>query len=576
MSGNDSSGDGSDGDIGNNEGVDGDVGNNDGLRTLVLGLDGACPPILEPLFSAGALPNLRSIFDGGVSGPLESQLPPWTPSAWPSLFTGVNPGKHGVFSFLDYEGYDWSVVDGSDVRAVPVWEHLSRHGFSSVVVNVPVTHPPREFDGALVPGYMAPDSPACHPPDLLSDIREEIEDYRVYPETTDLSPEEAAAEYRDVVEMRGEAFRLLADRFDPDFGFLQFQQTDTVFHEFPGERETVRAVYEAVDEQVGEVLDATDPDTVLVVSDHGMGEMTGTGFYVNEFLAKHGYVDVSQGGDGMPSWVPTRESRLRNGDADGDDADDPNLLRRVTALAAKCGLTTTRAGKLLSAVGLRDFASEHVPAGVVRASGRQVDFPASTAYMRARIECGVRINLAGRDPNGVVPPERYEALRTELISLLEGVETPDGEPLFEDVARREAYFDGPEADRAVDIVTVPSDFDHFLSAELSGDEFAAPGQPWNHKRNGVVAMAGDGIDGPLGDAHIFDVTPTVLALFGVPTSTEMDGEALSSVEPVGERSYPTRREGGRERKEEAREDGREPTASEESMENRLTALGYLE
>ncbi len=285
---------------------------------------------------------------------------------------------------------------------------------------------------------------------------------------------------------------------------MQFQQTDTAFHEFPGEDGVVRAVYEAVDEQVGEILDATDPDTVLVVSDHGMGEMTGTGFYVNEFLANHGYTAVSQGGDGMPSWVPTRESRLRNGGAEGRDGSanrstplerlsDP--FRRLTAFAAKVGFTTYRAGRLLETVGLRDLASELVPSGVVRASSRQVDFPASRAYMRARIECGVRINLAGRDPDGVVPPERYESLRTELMDLLAGVEAPDGTPVFEDVARREEYFDGPEAERAVDIVTVPTDFDNFLSAELSGGEFAEPGQPWNHKRNGVVAMAGDGVRG---------------------------------------------------------------------------------
>ena len=557
----------------------------DGLDVLVIGLDGACGPILEPLFEKEALPNLELLFDDGVSGPLESQLPPWTPSAWPSLFTGVNPGKHGVFSFLDYEGYDWNVVDGDDVRAEPLWGHLSRNGMRSVVVNVPVTHPPRDFEGALVPGYMAPESPACHPENLLAELRDEIGEYRIYPDTTDATPEEAAAEYRDVVKTRGAAFRYLTDRFEPDFGFVQFQQTDTVFHEFPGERETIEAVYEAVDEQVGEILDATDPDTVLVVSDHGMGEMTGTGFYVNEFLADHGYTAVSQGGEGMPSWVPTRESKLRNG---GDEAgrggpedrrgllqrtNDP--LQRLTAVAAKVGLTTHQAGKLLDTVGLRGVASELVPSGVVRASSRQVDFPASQAYMRARIECGVRINLAGRDPHGVVPPERYESLRSELIDLLADVEAPDGTPVFEDVARREAYFDGPEAERAVDIVTVPTDFDNFLSAELSGHEFAEPGQPWNHKRNGIVAMAGDGVRGRISDAHLFDVTPTVLALFGIPKSTEMDGDVLSSVESVGEEGYSTRRETGGTMGS-GRTDPDEQTASDDRMANRLAALGYLE
>ncbi|MGA9400711.1 MAG: phosphodiesterase, partial [Haladaptatus sp.] len=250
-------------------------------------------------------------------------------------------------------------------------------------------------------------------------------------------------------------------------------------------------------------------------------------------------------------------------------------LQRLTAVAAKVGLTTHRAGKLLDTVGLRGVASELVPSGVVRASSRQVDFPASQAYMRARIECGVRINLAGRDPHGVVPPERYESLRSELIDLLADVEAPDGTPVFEDVARREEYFDGPEAERAVDIVSVPADFDNFLSAELSGHEFAEPGQPWNHKRNGIVAMAGDGVSGGISDAHLFDVTPTVLALFGIPKSTEMDGDVLSSVESVGEEGYSTRRETG-ETMGSGRTDPDEQTASDDRMANRLAALGYLE
>ncbi|WP_266075710.1 alkaline phosphatase family protein [Haladaptatus caseinilyticus] len=533
----------------------------DGLSVLMIGLDGACRSVMEPLFEAGSLPNLERVFDGGVTGALESQIPPWTPSAWPSMFTGVNPGKHGVFSFLDYDGYDWDVVNGSHVQSIPVWEHLSRHGFTSVVCNVPVTNAAREFDGALVPGYMAPESPDCHPAGLLDDLRDELGEYQIYPDSDDATGTDAATAYRSVIEMRGDAFRYLADRFEPDFGFVQFQQTDTVFHEHPGERETVQAVYEAVDEQVGRILADCDPDTVVVVSDHGIGEYDGYSFYLNEFLAEHGYTAVRQGGNGMPSWVPTRDEQLRDGD---ETSSSPGLLESATALAARYGMTTHRAGKLLETVGLRDFAGRCVPDRLVRASSRQVDFAASQAYMRARIECGVRINLEGREPDGVVPPERYEALRTELVEQLRGVETPDGTPMFEEVCRRERYFDGPNADRAVDIVTVPADFDHFLSAELAGHQFAAPGQPWNHKRDGVVAVAGDGVRGALSDAHLFDVTPTILALFGLPTSVEMDGNVLSCVEPTERRAYATQRD----RSKRETDDG--------SIANRLTALGYLE
>ena len=144
------------------------------LQTLLVGIDAGCRSVLDPLFAEGALPNLRSVFEAGAAGPLESQIPPWTPSAWPSLYTGVNPGKHGVFGFLDFDGYDWDVVNATSVREHALWQLLDRHGLSSVVVNVPVTHPPRAFDGALVPGYTAPESPTCHPEGLLDDVRDAI------------------------------------------------------------------------------------------------------------------------------------------------------------------------------------------------------------------------------------------------------------------------------------------------------------------------------------------------------------------------------------------------------------------
>ncbi|MFW5918642.1 MAG: alkaline phosphatase family protein, partial [Halanaeroarchaeum sp.] len=85
------------------------------LRTLLVGIDGVSTDVLAAR-SPDTIPTIRRLFERGATGDLESQLPPWTPSAWPSLYTGVNPGKHGVFSFLTFEGYDWDVVNGGDVN----------------------------------------------------------------------------------------------------------------------------------------------------------------------------------------------------------------------------------------------------------------------------------------------------------------------------------------------------------------------------------------------------------------------------------------------------------------------------
>jgi len=550
-----------------------------GPSTVLVGIDAACHGVLDPLVEAGAVPNIAEVLADGASGPLESQIPPWTASAWPSLYTGTNPGKHGVFDFLAFDGYDWDVVNATHVDERPLWRYLDRHDRTSVVVNAPVTHPPDEFDGAMVPGYIAPEDPDCHPTGLLGDIRDELGEYRVYPNDVD-GDEAQREEYARVAGFRGEAFRYLVDRFDPEFGFVEFQVTDTVFHDRPGDGAAVRAVYEAVDEQIGAIRRECDPDTVVLASDHGMGRYRGREFRVNEFLRESGDVTAVRGGDGMPTWATVRDARLKegksgsesreeSGEESGDgvapEAETGGVAADLMAKLARVGLTSQRIGRVLETVGLADAVAERVPSSVVSAGTAQVDFPASRAYVRSRIECGVRINLEGREPEGVVPRDEYETVRDDLIERLSAVRTPEGDPVFEDVARREAHFDGPHVDRAVDVVTVPASFDHFLSARLAGSQFGDPTEPWNHKRDGIVAVAGEGVDesATLADAHLFDVAPTVLATMGLPAAERMDGSVLPAVDSVGVRSYPDY-------------DRRTATTEDGAVEDRLANLGYIE
>ncbi|WP_049899973.1 alkaline phosphatase family protein [Halococcus agarilyticus] len=549
-----------------------------GPETLLVGIDAACEPVLDRLADAGAdLPNLRAVLEGGTSGSLESQVPPWTASAWPSLYTGTNPGKHGVFGFLDFDGYDWDVVNATDVKERALWELLDSQGLSSVVVNVPVTDPPRAFDGALVPGYVAPDDPTCHPADLLDDVRAAIGEYRVYPRHTgggETTTAEKVAEYRETIGMRADAFRYLEDRFAPDFGFVEFQATDTVFHECPGELDAVRAVYEAVDEQVGAIIDACDPATVLIASDHGIGKYTGYDVRLNTLLRDAGFTETARGGRGMPSWDVIRDEQFLDAsdstdehderDGDGSGAES-SALERAMRTAARVGITSQRVGRVLERLGLAEIVVRHVPKGMIRAGTEQVDFPASRAYARSHIECGIRLNVAGREPDGVVPQEEYDAVREAIIAFLSGIETPDGEPAFDDVAPREAYFEGPEADRGVDVVVVPRAFDQFLSTQVRETAFGPPTEPFNHKRDGLIAAAGEGVDtdASLAGAHLFDVAPTVLASLGLARGEHMDGDVLAVVESAGERAYPAIDERDRE------------ATDERAVEERLSDLGYL-
>ncbi len=534
----------------------------DDLRLLVVGVDAGCRPVLDPLFESGTMPTLRELFESGTSGPLESQLPPWTASAWPSLYTGKNPGKHGVYDFLSFDGYDWDVVNSTHVRERAIWELLGEHGLSSVVVNVPVTHPAREFDGALVPGLTAPENPDCHPEGILDEIEAACGGYRIYPQSGP-EPDRSIESYERTIAQRGGAFRFLCRRFEPDFGFLQFQLTDSVFHERPGDKRAIEAVYGAVDRQLETILEETDPDNVLVVSDHGMGKVRGVEFRVNEFLRNRGLVRSRSGGEGMPNWTTAWEHNLLDGEQAGSR--DRSPIERVMNAAAGVGITTQRIERVVDRLGLRESIGTYVPNDVIRAASEQVDFANSRAYVRSKSELGVRINLAGREPNGQVPAGAYESVRAELIDELAAVRTPTGDPMFEAVKPREAVFEGPHIDKGPDIVTVPAAFGTAIAADLGRGTFGEPMEPWNHKRTGVIAASGSAVDDsvPLTGATIFDVAPTICSLFDVAADADMDGTTLPIVEERASTAYPAY-------------DAEAITVREEStVEDRLSDLGYL-
>jgi len=138
------------------------------------------------------------------------------------------------------------------------------------------------------------------------------------------------------------------------------------------------------------------------------------------------------------------------------------------------------------------------------------------------------LNLEGREPNGVVPEDEYEATREELIEDLESLTGPDGRQVCRRIVKGEDAFDGAHDDIAPDLVVIPADgFD--LKSGFSGKEAVFTEGPRNgmHKFENSLLYATDP-DLDLADANLFDVTPTILDLLDVDADAEFDGESLLS------------------------------------------------
>src|SRR5262245_26837685 len=122
---------------------------------IVIGLDGATFDLILPWVEEGHLPCLGRLLREGAHSPLRSTIPPITPCAWSSFMTGKNPGKHGLFDFIEPAPgrRAFSFTNASSRAGATLWGYLSRLGRK---VGVPMTYPSRA-------GHWLPHLPARHP-----------------------------------------------------------------------------------------------------------------------------------------------------------------------------------------------------------------------------------------------------------------------------------------------------------------------------------------------------------------------------------------------------------------------------
>jgi len=108
------------------------------------------------------------------------------------------------------------------------------------------------------------------------------------------------------------------------------------------------------------------------------------------------------------------------------------------------------------------------------------------------------------------------------------------------------------------------------------DEWIKP--PHWHDLDGFVAAIGGPIRGgfEIADAGVLDVTPTVLALLGLPVADDMDGEPLTAMmTPEFLAKHPVSRVATYETEEWTEQQAIESSFDEEVLE-RLRSLGYLD
>jgi predicted AlkP superfamily phosphohydrolase/phosphomutase len=561
---------------------------------LVLALDGATFDVIRPMVEKGELPHLAAWMKEGQSALLPSTTPPVTFPAWSSFMTGLEPADHGIFDFTQKKPGEYRLrfVNSTDREAPSLFRRVSEAGDPVLVLGMPATHPPEPVNGLLVCGFDAPVSTGTDERSASDAARYRRIAEKVGPwMRPELNESSRADDFHEravetllsrVDRKRDFALEALAqaraerDGALPALTMIVFSESDTVGHHYwrdhaadsprhdaktsVARREAIRSVYRRLDEACGALRAAAGEDVLCVVlSDHGMGSASDKIVHLNRYLAEKG------------------------------------LLRRRGGLGRFIDRT---------ARSLRDVALAWLPAALAQALFRRARAAAAELESRARFggfdwqhtlafseeantNPGVWINLAGRETDGCVAREDYEAVRDQVIEALRAWRLPSGEPVVARALRREEVHRGPFADRAPDIVVeLALDAGHGLSlvptpwAEGGPQGEGIPalrildagaygggrgrGMNGTHRSDGIWIATGPGAGQRPAPSRLSRVAPWLAHAMGLAWADGGSDEAGTDEAPGGPGSG-----SGREN---------QPYSEEEEamVAERLRALGYLE
>ena len=462
-------------------------------KVMVIGLDCADPELVFHRW-CNDLPNIKRVMQAGCYGPLQSVTPPITVPAWMCMMTSRDPGELGVYGFRNRGDYTYdklTIANSACIQEPKIWDVLGRSRRESIIIGVPPTYPVPSLRGSLVSCFLTPDGTShfTHPQELGKEVQSVANGYMV--DVKGFRTENKKWLLSQIYEMTSKRFtvakHLLKTRPWDFFmmvemgtdrihhGFWQFMDSDHVL--YPGPNEFQRSIHDYY-----RYLDSLVGELLDFVDDHT------TVLIVSDHGAKR-----------MDGAICLNEWLIQNGYL---------VLKRY-------------------------------PAAPTRFENLEVDWPRTQAWGEGGYYGRIFLNVARREPQGIIPLSDYDRIRRELKQKLEDLGDEHGRPIrtravLSDEAYRETRNVSPDLSiffgdlywRASG--TVGSGQVHTRRNDTGPDGA-------NHDWKGIFIMAegrdlrSDKNGARLEGLHLLDVAPTVLQSYGISPLPSMHGMPIGKM-----------------------------------------------
>jgi predicted AlkP superfamily phosphohydrolase/phosphomutase len=456
-----------------------------GRKVLVLGLD--CAPGEIVFGRSEELPVLRGLIESGVSGTLRSSDPPITIPAWMVMATGQDPGRLGLYGFRHRRGYSYNemwIANSRAVRKKKVWDYIGEQGGRSTLVSVPPSYPVYPVAGNMISCFITPPGPGKEytwPASLKAEIEERFGPYLF---DVVFRTEDRDQIYREILAMTEKRFEvmewLITEKPWDLFWFVEIG-VDRVHHAFWKYMDRAHHLYEPGNKYENVVID-----------------------YYKFLDEKLGRLIAMAGADTVVLAVS-----------------DHGAKRMKGAFCVNEWL-----------IGQGDLAVKERPAKPTSLDDLPIDWPKTKAWAWGGYYARIFLNVEGREPQGVIPPERYEEERDALAERLRGIRGPNGEPWATKVIKPQEHYEVLEGEYP-DLMVYFDDLywrsagtlgygTMYLAENDTGPDDAV------HAQEGMYILS----DPRAGarrtqNADILDIAPTVLDIVGIPVPGDMKGKIIT-------------------------------------------------
>ena len=540
---------------------------------VLIGWDGATFDLLLPWMEQGLLPNLTRLREQGTARVLRSVIPPISPAAWVTIFTGQNPGRHGILDFSEFDARHYvpqqrTLINSTHFSGTTIFDQLSKLGMKVCSLQMPLTYPVWPVNGLLLAGVPNPDDSQAF----------------TYPPGRDFGPLRAHKtrrnlSYDKLLENCTFHIRKITDIFcqvaaeDFDLMAVYFHESDDFHHRFwrqldashpafdAAERKRngnpILRIYQELDESLGRLLAARPDANFFLISDHGGASVARRRLFLNRWLERRGYLKLR---------TSLRGTLERNA---------YQLLRKIKPLIPR-QIRTNIANEQVRVA--RTVLSWRNNVNAVNWSETQ----AFAVHLNSPA-CGVEINLQGREGKGCVAPDDYDNLCRRLLAELREITDPStGQKVVREAYHRKELFEGPNLERIPDLLLV-LDTDVMVRTEMNRDEWGETSVSeyrdlsGDHSMEGIMVAQGPSLaSNPfLQSATIMDVAPTLLYAMKQAVPEEMDGRALEDLFTPEFLAENPLRQGSADVVELQHGSNVYSKEEEEAIRERLGALGYL-